>query len=100
MRQRRVQHPGKLIVDAYLRRNNVSGRELASRLGVSASTLSRVLDGASAISPEMALRLSKSLGRSAEEWLVRQNKYDLWHARRSLKLDEIKRLRCKSVRRL
>lgn len=41
-----------------------SGRELAKQLDVAASTLSRVLSGASRVTPEMALRLSKALGRS------------------------------------
>ena len=59
-------HPGEFISSVYLEPNGISGRELAAKLGVAASTLNRVLTGASGISPEMALRLSKSLGRSPE----------------------------------
>jgi addiction module HigA family antidote len=95
MRRHAAPHPGMLIVDDYLKARNLSGRLLAKRLGVSASTLSRVLDGTSAISPEMALRLSKALGRSAESWLVLQNTYDLWQARQCVKLEGIKRLKLK-----
>ena len=57
-------------------------RKVAENLQVSASTLTRLLNGESNISPEMALRLSKSLGRSPESWLAMQDQYDLWHARK------------------
>ena len=56
-------HPGEFITEVYLEPNGLSGRELAAKLGVAASTLNRVLTGASGISPEMALRLSKALDR-------------------------------------
>ena len=57
-------HPGKFISGIYLEPNNISGRVLAEKLGVAASTLSRVLNGTSRVTPEMALRLSNSIGRS------------------------------------
>ena len=82
-------HPGEFIAEVYLEPNNISGRELAVILGVSASMLSRVLNGVSAVSPAMALRLSKALGRSPESWLAMQSNYDLWQARRIVKLDKI-----------
>ncbi len=82
-------HPGEFIAEVYLEPNKISGRELAVNLGVSASTLHRVLNGMSAISPAMALRLSKALGRSPESWLAMQSNYDLWQARRVIKLDKI-----------
>ena len=63
-------HPGEFIIQVYLDPNNLSGRELAGKLGVAASTLHRILTGTSRISPEMALRLSKALGRSPESWLA------------------------------
>ena len=65
-------HPGEFITEVYLEPNNLSGRELAGKLDVSASTLNRILKGTSGISPEMALRLSKALGRSPESWLAMQ----------------------------
>ena len=96
--RRSVLHPGKLIVEKYLKAGEVSGRELADILRVSPSTLSRVLDGKSAISPEMALRLSKALGRSAESWLVLQNRHDLDRVRRRIKLGAIKQLKATRTR--
>ena len=82
-------HPGEFITEVYLEPNNLSGRELAAKLGVAASTLNRVLTGASGISPEMALRLSKALGRPPESWLAMQYNYDLWQAKQRVKLDNV-----------
>ncbi len=86
-------HPGEFITDIYLEPNRISGRELALKLGVAPSTLSRVLKGRSAVTPEMALRLSKALGRSAESWLAMQLGYDLWHARQRTDLTQVRKLR-------
>jgi addiction module HigA family antidote len=86
-------HPGEFITAVYLEPNNLSGRELAAKLGVAASTLNRILTGASGISPEMALRLSKALGRSPESWLALQYNYDLWQARQRVKLGNVGRIR-------
>lgn len=86
-------HPGEFITEVYLEPNGISGRELAVKLGVAASTLSRVLKGASGISPEMALRLSKALGRSPESWLAMQYNYDLWQAKRSVNLGNVGKVR-------
>jgi antitoxin HigA-1 len=82
----------------YLEPNNLSGRELAGKLDVSASTLNRILKGTSGISPAMALRLSIALGRSPEEsWLALQYNYDLWQARQHVKLERVKRVRLTRV---
>lgn len=85
-------HPGEFITAVYLEPNNLSGRELAAKLGVAASTLNRVLTGTSGVSPEMALRLSKALGRSPESWLAMQYNHDLWHAKQRVKLDNVVRV--------
>jgi addiction module HigA family antidote len=82
-------HPGEFITDVYLEPNGISGRDLAATLGVAPSTLSRVLRGSNAVSPEMALRLSIALGRSPESWLAMQDRYDLWHARQRLDLRHV-----------
>ena len=85
-------HPGKFIREVYLEPNGITGRQLAAKLGVSPSTLNRVLQGTSGISPEMALRLSKSLGRSPESWLAMQDNHDLWQARQTVDLDAVERI--------
>lgn len=86
-------HPGEFITDIYLQPHGVSGRELAAKLDVAPSTLSRILKGSSRITPEMALRLSKSLGRSPESWLAMQDAHDLWVARRRVDLKSVARLK-------
>ena len=86
-------HPGEFLAQVYLAPNGLSGRELALKLGVAASTLSRILNGTSGITPEMALRLSKALGRSAESWLAMQYNHDLWHARQQVDLAKVGKVR-------
>ncbi|MFC3338619.1 HigA family addiction module antitoxin [Paracandidimonas soli] len=85
-------HPGEFIAEVYLEPNGISGRELAVKLDVAPSTLSRVLKGASRVTPEMALRLSKALGRSPESWLAMQDAHDLWEARERIDLDRVGKL--------
>jgi addiction module HigA family antidote len=82
-------HPGEFISSVYLEPNGISGRELASKLGVSASTLNRILTGRSSVTPEMSLRLSKCIGRSPESWLAMQHNHDLWQAKKVLDLSEV-----------
>jgi addiction module HigA family antidote len=86
-------HPGEFITEVYLEPNNLSSRELAAKLDVSPSTLNRILKGTSGISPEMALRLSKALGRSPESWLAMQYSYDLWRARQHVNLEKVRKVR-------
>jgi len=86
-------HPGEFLIQAYLEPNNLSGRELAGKLGVAASTLNRILTGTSRISPAMALRLSKALGRSPESWLAMQYNHDLWQAKQHVKLGKVGKVR-------
>ncbi len=86
-------HPGEFIQDTYMRPFGVSCRNLATKLDVAASTLNRVLKGQSGISPEMALRLSKALGRTPESWLAMQDNYDLWHAKKRIKLGKVTKLK-------
>ena len=85
-------HPGAFIQEVYLVPNEISCRELALKLGVAASTLNRVLNGTSGISPEMALRLSKTLGRSPESWLTMQDNYDLWQAKLTVDLKKVRKI--------
>lgn len=91
-------HPGAFIQEVYLAPNKISGRELALKLGVAASTLNRILNEASGVSPEMALRLSKALGRSPESWLTMQDNYDLWQARQTIDLGKVGKIKFSHAR--
>jgi addiction module HigA family antidote len=85
-------HPGEFIREVYLEPLDVSARAVAAKLRVSPSTFARLLSGRSGVTPEMALRLSKTLGRSPESWLTMQSNYDLWHARRRVSLTDVEEL--------
>lgn len=85
-------HPGEFIRELYLEPFGITGRQLSAKLGVSPSTLNRILNGSSGLSSEMALRLSKALGRSPESWLALQDNYDLWQARQSINLDGVEHI--------
>lgn len=85
-------HPGEFIQATYMEPFGLSCRYLAEQLDVAASTLNRVLKKQSGISPEMALRLSKALGRSPESWLTMQDAYDLFQAKKGVKLNRVQRV--------
>lgn len=85
-------HPGEFIEEIYLKPFGLSARFLAEKLGVSPSTLNRIIKKQSGLSPEMALRLSKAIGRSAESWLAMQDNYDLWQTRQTVDLNNVARV--------
>lgn len=85
-------HPGEFIREVYLEPFEVSYRLVASKLKVSPSTFTRLINGHSRVTPEMALRLAKTLGRTPESWLAMQSNYDLWQARQFFNTDDIERL--------
>lgn len=80
-------HPAEVIKEDILPALDLSVTEAAAQLGVSRVTLSRLLNGKSGISAEMALRLHAWLGKdspSAESWLHQQANYDLWLAKKKM----------------
>lgn len=86
-------HPGEFIKEVYLDELGLSEREVASKLKVSASTFNRLVNKKSSLSPEMALRLSITLGRTPESWLAMQDKYSLWIAIKELNLDDVESIK-------
>jgi len=76
-------HPGRSIRQNCLAPLGLNVTEAAKVLDVARHTLSRVLNGHAAVSPEMAIRLEKAGWSTAEFWLRRQTAYDLMQARRS-----------------
>jgi addiction module HigA family antidote len=73
--------PGEFIKLRYLEPNKVSGRQFAEQLGVSASTVNRLLNAQTRITPAMAERLSKVVGRSVGSWIRLQEMQDRWQER-------------------
>ena len=81
-------HPGLSVKDACLDALGLSVTEGAKVLGVARHTLSRVVNGQSGISPEMAIRFEKMGWSNADHWMRLQASYDLAQAR--LHADDIK----------
>ena len=79
-------HPGAFIKRVYLTPFNIASNELARKLRVSPGLVSRLITGKTDVSPAMALKLSKVLGRSPESWLLMQDNYDLWQAKQEVDL--------------
>lgn len=72
-------HPGEVLRE-WLEGFTVT--DAAARLGVTRVALSRVLNGAAGISPDMDLRLAHALGTSPGSWYAMQGNYDMWQAQR------------------
>lgn len=86
-------HPGEFIQRVYMEPFDIGSNELARRLKVSTGTVSKLLNKQSALSPTMALKLSKVLGRSPESWMLMQDNYDLAQASKSLDLSQYETIR-------
>jgi antitoxin HigA-1 len=54
--------------------------EAAKNLGISRKTLSELVNGKCALSPELAVRIGRATNTSPESWLAMQTKLDLWNA--------------------
>jgi addiction module HigA family antidote len=88
-RQYNPPHPGEFIKETYIDSLNISLRKAAIDLDVAPSTFSRLIKGEADLSPEMALRLSKAFGRTPESWMQMQINYELWKARKNVKLERV-----------
>lgn len=73
-------HPGEIIRELCMKPLGLSVTRTAKALGVSRKALSELLNGHTGVSAEMAVRLSKAFGTSAESWLNQQLQFDLWRA--------------------
>lgn len=74
-------HPGEIVREECIKPLGLSVTDAAKGLGVTRKTLSELLNGHSGVSPEMAIRLEKAFGSTAETWLRLQLQYDLWQAK-------------------
>lgn len=78
---RRPTHPGVILREDVLPALRITQGRFAELLGVSRITVAMVLNERRAVTPEMALRLEKLLGTTAESWLRMQAAVDLWQGR-------------------
>ena len=79
MRMFNPPHPGEILAELWLYPLKLTNTQAAKNLNVTRKTVSALVNGKTAISPEMALRLELVFGKSAESWLAAQAAYDLWH---------------------
>lgn len=84
-------HPGEVVRELCIEPMGLSVTGAAEGLGVSRKALSELLNGHSGISPEMAIRLSKAFGGSAESWLTQQMQYDLAQAQKKAGTIKVRR---------
>ena len=84
IQQHSPMHPGGFIKRVYLESFDISAKELAYKLQVSESAVSRIINGKGSVTPTMAHKLSKVIGRSPESWLLMQDNYNLWAARQEV----------------
>lgn len=70
-------HPGEVIKGLWLDPMGASITDAARAIGVSRKTLSKIVNGRGRVTPEIAIRLSITLGSSPESWLRHQTPYDL-----------------------
>ena len=85
--QRKPTHPGEMLREDFLPDYDLTVAGLAESLGVSRQSVNELLRERRAVSPEMALRLARLFGNSAEFWLNAQRSVDLWAAAQSIKKD-------------
>lgn len=92
MPMRNPPHPGLSVRVDCLEPLGMTVTEASQALGVSRQALNNLVNGRSGISPEMAIRLSKAFGGTAEGWLSMQVAYDLARARRNEAQIDVKRV--------
>jgi len=90
--KRRPTHPGEMLREDFLPEFALTVSGLAESVGVSRQSVNELLRGRRAVSPEMALRLSRLFGNSPEFWLNAQRAVDLWDAGQAIK-DDVARIR-------
>jgi addiction module HigA family antidote len=85
--KRRPTHPGEMLHEDFMADYGLTVVGLAEAVGVSRQSINELLRGRRAVSPEMALRLSRLFGNSPEFWLNAQRAVDLWDAAQAIKDD-------------
>jgi len=99
-RQIKPTHPGEMLREDFMPDFRLRASDLAEKLGVSRQTVNEVLRERRAVSPAMALRLSRLFGNTPEFWLNAQRAVDLWVAQKQNKtaLSRIRPVKAASIK--
>lgn len=92
MSKKTPSHPGEYVRHDCIDPLGLTITEAAKALGVTRQTLTSLVNGKSGVSPEMAIRLEKAFGSTAEMWLRLQAAYDLAHVMKRASRIKVKRL--------
>lgn len=84
-RNRRPTAPGIILKDLFLKDRGISMGEFADAIDISQKHLSRIVNGHVPVSPDIAVRLSKSLKTTTGIWLRMQAAVDEWDAEQAAK---------------
>lgn len=90
-------HPGRIVREECLAPLGLSVTAAAKVLGVSRQALNNIVNERAGITPEMAIRLAKAFGSSAQTWLQMQSNYDLVRALKSEDKIRVRRYRAREV---
>lgn len=78
MYTRKPTTPGELLLEEYLKPLGITQRDLADHIGCDYKVINRIVNGKSAVTPEIANRLAMALETTPEFWLNAQMAQDLW----------------------
>ena len=76
-------HPGKMLLEEFLRPLGLTQRDLASAIGVPYQRVNEIVRGRRGITPSTALRLGKFFATTPAFWMNLQLRWDLYHVQRS-----------------
>ena len=85
LKRRRPTSPGEILREEFLKPLGMTQRQLAGHLGCDIKVINRIVNGRSAVTAEMALKLSATFGTTPDFWLNAQTAIDLYAAQRRLK---------------
>lgn len=78
-------HPGKMLLEEFLKPRNITQVEAAGHMGISLNRLNEIVRGKRGVTADTALRLAKFLKTTPQFWMNLQNGWDLYHAQRALR---------------
>jgi addiction module HigA family antidote len=76
-------HPGEMLLEEFLNPMKITQRQLADAIHVPYQRVNEIINGRRGVTPATALRLAKFFGMSADYWMNLQQRWDLYHAKKS-----------------